>query len=167
MKTATTSFLLFTMLLGFAPEANSSTLIYALTSGALLYRSTDGAKSWARIVIDGEPASSANPALAVDPQNPSILYVAVEAAGKGSATGGTAHNFDPPMAAPRGLKAIGPPPPAILLYALPSIRHPQTLSIWDRPAAAFSAAPIPLKPGARLPSPNRLPQSAQMPTSRV
>jgi hypothetical protein len=66
MKTATTSFLLFTMLLGFAPETNSSTLIYALTSGALLYRSTDGAKSWARIVIDGEPASSANPALAVE-----------------------------------------------------------------------------------------------------
>jgi uncharacterized protein (TIGR03437 family) len=98
MKTRTSGSLLFAlllgMLLGFAPQASSATLLYAVTSNALLYRSADGAKTWQPIPITGEPSNSTNTALAVDPQNPSILYVAAVFGARKPAIGATEpHNF--------------------------------------------------------------------------
>jgi hypothetical protein len=46
IKTCIARLFLFAILLGFAHEAKSATLLYAMTENGLLYRSADGAKTW-------------------------------------------------------------------------------------------------------------------------
>ena len=80
MTTLTARLLLFGVSLGFAQEAKSATLLYAMTENGRLYRSADGAKSWQNIVL---PATSGQfYALAVDPENSLNLYVDVGPRGK-------------------------------------------------------------------------------------
>jgi uncharacterized protein (TIGR03437 family) len=74
---------MFGLSLGFAQEAKSATLLYAMTVNGRLYRSADGAKSWQNIAL---PVTSGQAgqfyALAVDPENSSNLYVDVGPRGK-------------------------------------------------------------------------------------
>ncbi|HXP85504.1 MAG TPA: hypothetical protein VN841_12330 [Bryobacteraceae bacterium] len=97
MKTLPARFLLLTVLLGFAPAARSATIIYAATADGLLFRSTDAAKTWQPVPVAGAPVPAAQPALAVDPQNSSILYLSLKAGSKvppGGNTGGIYRSAD-------------------------------------------------------------------------
>ena len=51
MKTLAARLLLIGLLFGFAHEAKSTTLLYAMTENGLLYRSAYGAKTWQNIVL--------------------------------------------------------------------------------------------------------------------
>jgi hypothetical protein len=82
MKTHTAPLFLFAILLGFAREAKSTTLLYAMTENGLLYRSADGSKSWQNIALPATPGQYE--ALAVDPENSSNLYVDVSVRGRGA-----------------------------------------------------------------------------------
>ena len=83
MTTFASRLLMFGLSLGFAQEAKSATLLYAMTVNGRLYRSADGAKSWQNIAL---PVTSGQAgqfyALAVDPENSSNLYVDVGPRGK-------------------------------------------------------------------------------------
>ncbi|HEX5229853.1 MAG TPA: hypothetical protein VFW44_19210 [Bryobacteraceae bacterium] len=68
--------------LGIANQARSATLLYAMTSNGLLYRSSDNAKSWQKVALPGAPDQASSPALAVDPENSSNLYVSIQPAGR-------------------------------------------------------------------------------------
>ncbi len=72
--------MLFGLLLGFALEAKSATLLYAMTENGRLYRSADAAKTWQNIALPATPGQFE--ALAVDPENSSNLYVDVSVRGK-------------------------------------------------------------------------------------
>ena len=80
MTKLTARLLLFGLSLGFVHEANSATLLYAMTVYGRLYRSADGAKTWQNIVLPATPGQFE--ALAVDPENSSNLYVDVSFRGK-------------------------------------------------------------------------------------
>lgn len=82
MKTLTVRLLSFCVLLTFGYEAESATILYAMTRNGLLYSSVDGAKSWQNIVLPGAPAPAIFSALAVDPQDSSTLYVDIGPADK-------------------------------------------------------------------------------------
>lgn len=82
MNTLAAHFLLFAIVAGLAPEAKFSTLLHALTGSALLYSSADGGKTWQPITITGAPNAATEDAFAVDPQNSSNLYVALNGAVK-------------------------------------------------------------------------------------
>jgi uncharacterized protein (TIGR03437 family) len=82
MKTRTVRLLLFAILLGFAHEAKSATLLYAMTEFGRLYRSADGAKTWQYLPLPAMPGTFS--ALAVDPANSSNLYVDVSLRGRGA-----------------------------------------------------------------------------------
>ena len=71
---------LLVILLGFAREAQSATLLYAMTENGLLYRSADGAKTWQNMALPATPGQFE--ALAVDPEDSSNLYVDVSVRGK-------------------------------------------------------------------------------------
>jgi uncharacterized protein (TIGR03437 family) len=118
MKKLTACLFLLTMLLGFAHEAKPSTLLYAMTESGLLYRSTDGAKTWKNMPLPGAPEPAQFSAFAVDPENSSNLYVSVSPADKvlpgdptsyffiSSDSGATWTLGSPPAAA--GLLAVDP-----------------------------------------------------------
>jgi uncharacterized protein (TIGR03437 family) len=82
MKTRSVRLLLFAVLLGFAHEAKSATLLYAMTEFGRLYRSADGAKTWQYLALPAMPGTFN--ALAVDPANSSNLYVDVSIRGRGA-----------------------------------------------------------------------------------
>ncbi len=82
MTTLTASLLLFGLSMGFVHEAKAATVLYAMTEYGLLYRSVDGAKTWQKIALPATPGTFQ--ALAVDPENPSSLYVDVSIRGRGA-----------------------------------------------------------------------------------
>src|SRR6266542_7031666 len=55
----------------------AATAVYAVTRSGSLYRSTDSAKSWQQIALSGVTASTYNSAVAIDPQDPAKIYVAL------------------------------------------------------------------------------------------
>jgi hypothetical protein len=97
MKTLAARFLSLAILLSFAPAAGSATIIYAATANGLLFRSADAAKTWQPVSVAGAPVPAAQPALAVDPQNSSILYLVLRAGDRvqpGGNTGGIYRSAD-------------------------------------------------------------------------
>jgi uncharacterized protein (TIGR03437 family) len=78
------------LLLAAQAEAASATAIYAVTKAGALYQSTDGAKTWQQIPLPGIQATTYTSAIAIDPQNPANIYIALMQTpppGKGSALG--------------------------------------------------------------------------------
>ena len=55
----------------------SATAVYAVTRGGSLYRSTDSGKSWQQIPLPGVTPAMYSAAVAVDPQDPAKIYVAL------------------------------------------------------------------------------------------
>ena len=60
------------------PSASAASVLYAVTNSGSLYRSTDAAKTWENLPIGSQLAANGR-ILAVDPQNSSVLYLAVVA----------------------------------------------------------------------------------------
>jgi uncharacterized protein (TIGR03437 family) len=84
--------LISTAILMFATQTDtiSATAIYAVTKAGSLYQSTDAAKTWQQIPLPGIQPTTFTSALAIDPQNPANIYIALMQTtppGKGSATG--------------------------------------------------------------------------------
>ena len=75
----------------YAPAAVPATAVYAVTRSGSLYRSTDAAKSWQQIPLAGVTASTYSSAVAIDPQDPAKIYVALY--DKGTATGKKARAY--------------------------------------------------------------------------
>ena len=59
----------------FSQAAVCATTVYLLTRSGFLYRTSDGAGSWQQVMVPGIGPSTYFSALAVDPRNPSNLYV--------------------------------------------------------------------------------------------
>src|SRR5712671_2602490 len=74
------------LLLACQSQAVSATAVYAVTTGGVLYRSTDGAATWHQVPIQGAPAGASSPRLAINPNGDIYLTLLMSsgAAGKGS-----------------------------------------------------------------------------------
>jgi uncharacterized protein (TIGR03437 family) len=79
-------YILWGLMLAAGPEALRATTIYAVTRAGALYRSADAATTWQQIPIPGVDAGSYASAIAIDPRNPSNIYIYL--AGTSTPTGG-------------------------------------------------------------------------------
>ena len=106
---ATAACLLMSMVLAIDPSNTS--IIYAMTQNAGIYKSTNGGNSWIRILTG--VTCSLGYTLAIDPVNPSTLYAGADCAVFKSTNGGV--NWVPTLVTSYGLAlAIDPTDPGII-----------------------------------------------------